>query len=322
MKSNNEQRHPAGTAKLVLIIGAGPAGLTAAYELSKSGVTSTILESDTVVGGISRTGEYKGYGFDVGGHRFFTKVSLVEKMWNDVLGDDLITRPRLSRIYYRGKFFQYPIEPMNALMGLGIFESIHCGVSYVMAQLFPEKPETNFEAWVSNRFGRRLFQVFFKSYTEKVWGIPCREIGADWAAQRIKGLSFKSLIMDALRPKKKQDKSKVIKTLINEFLYPRKGPGMMWTRTRDIVESRGSKVIMQTRAEKIRWEPGRVISVTAGGVEYPADHFISTMPIRDLFNALDPAPPVAALSAGRDLKYRDFLTTCLICKGTNLFPDR
>ncbi len=295
--------------------------MTAAYELLKSGVASTILEADTVVGGIARTGEYKGYCFDVGGHRFFTKVSLVEQMWCEVLGEDLITRPRLSRIYYRSKFFRYPIEPMNALMGLGIWESARCAVSYLWAQLFPRRPEDNFEAWVSNRFGRRLFEIFFKSYTEKVWGIPCREIGSDWAAQRIRGLSFKSLVMDALSPRKKRDKSKVIKTLINEFLYPRKGPGMMWTRTRSIVESRGSKVILGSRAEKIRWEPGRVLSVTAGGVEYRAEHFVSTMPIRDLMNALDPAPPAAVLAAGRDLKYRDFLTTCLICRGASLFPD-
>jgi protoporphyrinogen oxidase len=304
----------------VLIIGAGPAGLTAAYELSKSGVASTILEADNVVGGIARTAEYKGYCFDVGGHRFFTKVSLVEEMWREVLGEDLVTRPRLSRIYYRSKFFQYPIEPMNALMGLGMWESARCAISYLIAQVFPQKPENNFEVWVSNRFGRRLFQIFFKSYTEKVWGIPCQEIGADWAAQRIRGLSFKSLVWDALRPRTK-DKSKVIKSLINEFLYPRKGPGMMWTRTRAIVESRRSKVVMGSRAEMIRWEPGRVLSVTAGGVEYPAEHFISTMPIRDLMNALDPAPPAAVLAAGRDLKYRDFLTTCLICRGGKLFPD-
>jgi len=305
----------------VVIIGAGPAGLTAAYELSKQGVRSTILEADAVVGGLSRTAEYKNYCFDIGGHRFFTKVSVVEKMWKEVLGEDLITRLRLSRIFYRGKFFKYPIEPMNALFGLGVWESAHCAMSYLLARLLPEKPENDFEAWVSNRFGRRLFQIFFKSYTEKVWGIPCREIGADWAAQRIRGLSFRSLVWNALRSRKSRDKRTVIKTLIDEFLYPRKGPGMMWQRTREIVESRGSELVLGAKVDRIRWEPGRVLSVRAGGTEYCADHFVSTMPIRDLMNALDPAPPDWVLEAGRGLKYRDFLTTCLICRGTNLFPD-
>ena len=229
--------------------------------------------------------------------------------------------PRLSRIYYKSKFFQYPLEPMNALLGLGIVESIRCGFSYIAARLFPEKPETNLEAWVSNRFGRRLFGIFFKSYTEKVWGIPCRQIGAEWAAQRIRGLSFTSMIWNAIRPKKRQDKQGVIKTLVHEFQYPRKGPGMMWNKTRDIVESRGCRVELNTPVDRIRWEPGRVISVHAGGREYQADHFISTMPIRQLIECLDPAPPAYLVNAARDFKYRDFLTTCLICKGTNLFPD-
>ena len=218
----------------VLIIGAGPAGLTAAYELAQNGVQSAIVEADDIVGGIARTASYKGYLFDMGGHRFFTKVSRVEEMWKEVLGDDLITRPRSSRIFYKKKFFNYPLEPKNALFGLGIFEAMHCGLSYVRARAFPAKPEPDLETWVSNRFGRRLFNIFFKTYTEKVWGIPCNEICADWAAQRIKGLSLRSLIIDALKPKSKKKnapKDKVIKTLINEFLYPRRGPGMMWEKT-------------------------------------------------------------------------------------------
>jgi protoporphyrinogen oxidase len=306
----------------VVIIGAGPAGLSAAYELTKDSVPCTVLEADSTVGGISRTVNYKGYHFDIGGHRFFTKVSLVEKMWHEVLGDDFITRPRLSRIYYNSKFFQYPLEPMNALFGLGIFESMRCGLSYVVAQLFPEKPEDNLEAWVSNRFGRRLFQIFFKSYTEKVWGMSCREIGADWAAQRIKGLSFTSMIWNALKPKSKpKDKNKVIKTLINEFQYPRLGPGMMWEKTRDIVVERGAQVLLNTPVEKIRWEPGRVTSVIAGGKEFQGTHFISSMPIRNLIEALDPAPPEEVRKAANDFHYRDFLTVAVICKGENLFPD-
>jgi protoporphyrinogen oxidase len=313
---------PQPTNPDVIIIGAGPAGLTAAYELSKQDVRSTLLEADSVVGGISRTAEYKGYLFDIGGHRFFTKVSLVEKMWREVLGADFITRPRLSRIFYKSKFFQYPLEPMNALMGLGIFETTRCVLSYAQAKLFPEKPETNFEAWVTNRFGRRLFDIFFRSYTEKVWGMPCREIAADWAAQRIKGLSLTSVILNALSPKKeKEPKDKVIKTLIHSFEYPRRGPGMMWTKTQDIVEERGSKIVFNSPVTKIRWKPGEITSVEAGGKSYTGTHFVSSMPIRQLIEALDPLPPAHIRSAAADFHYRDFLTVALICKGTNLFPD-
>lgn len=229
-------RHPgsasSGGDASVVIMGAGPAGLTAAYELSRNDVPSIVLESDSVVGGIARTANYKGYLFDMGGHRFFTKVTLVEQMWKEVLADDFITRPRASRIYYRRKFFHYPLEPINALFGLGIVEAIRCGLSYVKAQCIKAKPEDDFETWVSNRFGKRLFQIFFKTYTEKVWGMPCREIKAEWAAQRIKDLSLFTLVWNAIRPQRNGSREKVIKTLIHEFQYPRKGPGMMWERTR------------------------------------------------------------------------------------------
>lgn len=310
------------TQPKVVIIGAGPAGLTAAYDLSRHEIPSVIIEADSVVGGISRTAEYKGYLFDIGGHRFFTKVSLVEKMWREVLADDFITRPRLSRIFYKSKFFHYPLEPMNALMGLGVWETICCVASYIYARLRPKKNEDNFETWVSNRFGRRLFEIFFKSYTEKVWGIPCNEIGADWAAQRIKGLSLTSVIWNAVVPKKKrQSKEKVIKTLIHSFEYPRRGPGMMWTKTRAIVEQRGCKLMFDSPVTKIHWEPGRVLSIEAGGKTYKGSHFISSMPIRQLIDALDPAPPDHVRDAASDFHYRDFLTVALICKGNDLFPD-
>ena len=219
-------------------MGAGPAGLTAAYELSKRDVSSVVLEANSMVGGIASTAEYKGYLFDMGGHRFFSKVGLVNKMWQEVLGDDFIRRPRLSRIFYNNKFFQYPLQPMNALRGLGLLEAIRCGLSYLKACLLPVKPENNFETWVSNRFGKRLYSIFFKSYTEKVWGVPCHRIGAEWAAQRIRGLSLPRVVWNALRPKKK-NKTQTVKTLIHEFWYPRRGPGMMWSKTRDIVEKRG-----------------------------------------------------------------------------------
>ncbi len=305
----------------VLIMGAGPAGLTAAYELSNKQIPSVVLEADPVVGGIARTANYKGYLFDMGGHRFFTKVTLVEQMWKEVLGADFITRPRVSRIYYRRKFFQYPLEPMNALFGLGIVESIRCGLSYVKAQCIKSRPEEDFETWVSNRFGKRLFQIFFKTYTEKVWGMPCRDIKAEWAAQRIKDLSLFTLVWSAIRPRKKHPRDKVIKTLIHEFQYPRRGPGMMWERTRDIVEERGSKVLLNTRVEKIHWRPGAVTAVTAGGRKFAAEHFISSLPIRELIQSLDPPPPPHILRAAEDFHYRDFLTVALIVRGKDLFPD-
>ena len=305
----------------VVIIGAGPAGLTAAYELSKAGVRSTILEKDSVVGGIARTVDYKGYKFDIGGHRFFTKVTLVEQMWKEVLGEDLIRRSRLSRIYYGGKFYYYPLRAFNALFNLGIWETMRCMVSYGWAQMFPRKPETDFASWVSNRFGRRLFEVFFKTYTEKVWGIPCTEIQAEWAAQRIKGLSLVSAIKNALFGELGKTKEQIIKTLIDEFEYPRHGPGMMWHKTRALVEQGGSRVIFNAAVEQIYWREGGIEGVRAGGVDYEATHLVSSMPVRELIEALTPAPPEELLRAAQGLHYRDFLTVALVVNKKDLFPD-
>ena len=305
----------------VVIIGAGPAGLTAAYELSKAGVRATILEQDTVVGGIARTVNYKGYRFDIGGHRFFTKVTLVEQLWKEVLGGDLIRRSRLSRIYYRGKFFYYPLRAFNALVNLGLWETTLCMASYGKARLFPKRPERDFATWVTNRFGKRLFDTFFKTYTEKVWGIPCTEIQAEWAAQRIKGLSLTAAVKNALFGELGKTKDEIIKTLIDEFDYPRHGPGMMWTRTRELLEARGSRVIFKAPVERIYWREGAVEAVDAGGQVYPATHVISSMPVRELIEKLTPTAPDALLEAAPNLHYRDFLTVALIVKKTNLFPD-
>ena len=203
--------------KKVIVIGAGPAGLTAAYELSKANIRSIVLEKDSIVGGISRTVNYKGYHFDIGGHRFFTKVKAVNDMWHDVLPDgDFLRRKRLSRIYYNKRFFYYPLRVSNALLGLGPWNSLLILVSYLWAQTFPGKSEETFEQWVSNRFGKRLYEVFFKTYTEKVWGMPCSEISAEWAAQRIKGLSLLTALKNALI-KQHTHKGDVIKTLIDAF---------------------------------------------------------------------------------------------------------
>ena len=273
----------------VIVLGAGPAGLTAAYELSKAGVESIVVERDDIVGGIARTVEYKGYRFDIGGHRFFTKVKPVEDLWHELLGEEMLRRPRLSRIFYKGVFFSYPLKPMNALMGLGLWETVRCVASYAKARIAPTHPEDNFSAWVSNRFGKRLFEIFFKTYTEKVWGIPCDQIQAEWAAQRIKGLSLLTAVKNALFGERAGKKGEVIKTLIDEFEYPRLGPGQMWERARDRIEEAGSQVVVNAPVERVEWDPAGIRAVTAGGERYEGDAFLSSIAIRELVEAMDPA---------------------------------
>ena len=312
----------------VVVIGAGPAGLTAAYVLSKQGFAVTVLEADSVVGGISRTAQYKGYRFDIGGHRFFTKVTPVLDLWEEILASEFISVPRLSRIHYGGKYFDYPLKPMNALRGLGLINSVRIVWSYLDARLRPSAVEENLEQWVTNRFGRRLFEIFFKTYTEKVWGMPCTEIRAEWAAQRIQGLSLAKAIITATSLTKRSDK---IKSLIDEFRYPRLGPGQMWETCRDRVQELGNEVLLDHPAVLIDCVADpvsgtrRVTGVrakTADGERFfPADHVISTMPVRSLVRALQPAPDTVVRAAAEGLRYRDFLTVALIVNGDNLFPD-
>jgi protoporphyrinogen oxidase len=303
----------------VVIIGAGPAGLTAAYELLRHGIQSTVVEQDEVVGGISRTVSHDGYLFDIGGHRFYTKVSLVEQIWREVLGDDLLTRPRLSRIYYRGNFLNYPLLPGEALRKLGVLESAHCGISFLKARLLPIRPEDDLETWITNRFGRRLFEIFFQTYTEKVWGMRCKEIGADWAAQRIKGLSLSSLLLNAIKPKR--GKAHEIKTLIPEFLYPRRGPGMMWERLQRILEEGGTRVVFEARVERIEWTHDGVHAVETTAGRFEASHVISSMPIQQLIRALRPNAPEWLQPAAARFRYRDFITVALFLEARQLFND-
>jgi protoporphyrinogen oxidase len=313
---------PTSEAPLATIIGAGPAGLSAAWELSRAGASCEVLEQDSVVGGISRTVNYKGYLFDIGGHRFFTKVAAVENMWREVLGDDLLQRPRLSRIYYKSRFFNYPLDPTNALRNLGMFESARCVASYAKAQLARKLPEDDFATYISNRFGSRLFEIFFRSYTEKVWGIPCTEIRSDWAAQRIAGLDMASLLRNAAsRLLPSRGNGRVIKTLIHEFVYPRLGPGMMWERTRDLVEAAGNPVRLHASIDRIEWDGTRIQAVCAGTRRFPVQNLISSMPIRNFFRYLSPAPPEAVLRAAESLAYRDFLIVALIFREQHMFPD-
>src|SRR5713226_1638242 len=274
----------------VAIIGAGPAGLTAAYMLSKNDVDVTVLEADPAyVGGISRTATYKGFHFDIGGHRFFSKSKAVEDLWTEILPNDMLQRPRSSRIFYGGKFFAYPLKPFEALIKLGIVQSTLCLLSWLKARLLPVRDPRNFEDWVSNQFGRRLFNIFFKSYTEKVWGMSCREISADWAAQRIKGLSLGSAIKNALLPQRYNgDRTRVIKTLINSFRYPRKGPGMMWEVCAEKMQALGGRLEMACRVVGLDYESASErwsVSFKDRRREtqtFEADHVISSAPMREL----------------------------------------
>ena len=314
------------TSHRVLIVGAGPAGLTAAFDAVAAGWNVTVLEKDTTyVGGISRTVCQDGYRFDIGGHRFFSKSAEVTRWWKERLPDDFIQVRRMSRIYYRGKFFDYPLKPWNALSNLGLGTSIVCVMSYAWARLFPKKPERSLEDWVSNRFGRKLFTIFFKTYTEKVWGIPTSELSADWAAQRIKGLSLSRAVLNAFKGKPR-DENAVIKTLIDTFSYPRLGPGQMWERTSAEIIGQGGRIVMGARATRIRHAGGRVVSIETKGKEgrlesFEAEQFIISMPLQETVMAFDPPLSDKAIAAARRLRYRDFITVALVVEGENPFPD-
>ena len=309
----------------VVIIGAGPAGLTAAYELSREGQREiTVVEADSVVGGISRTVESDGWRFDIGRHRFFTKVQRVEELWHEILPDeDFLMRPRMSRIFYDGKFYDYPLKASNALLNLGIVEAVRCVLSFLWVRVRPPKDQSTFEGWVAARFGWRLYRIFFKTYTEKVWGVKATEIQADWAAQRIKNLSLGKAILNALLPKRNQ---KDITSLIEEFQYPKFGPGMMWERCAQIVSDRGVEIQMKTRVSRLIRSEGGVTHVELvnrnGGKESLASSaVISSMPINELALSFEPPAPDSVRAAAHGLKHRDFLTVALVVPERFAFPD-
>jgi protoporphyrinogen oxidase len=309
-------------ADQVVVLGGGPAGLTAAYQLGKRGVNSLVLEKSGMLGGHARTESYNGYRFDIGGHRFFTKIEQVNEIWREVLGDEFRKTQRLSRIYYNDKFFDYPLKLFNVLKGLGLVNSALMLFSYLYARIHPYPQEENLEEWVSNRFGRRLFKTFFKTYTEKVWGIPCTEIRAEWAAQRITNLTFLVALKNAIF----KPKVAAAKTLIEEFEYPRLGPGMMWETMRDKIVDRGSTVHLNSdvvRIERSGNRIERVIVKAPDGQEEAiyGSHFISSIPIKELVLHLDPPPPAHVLEAIHKFKYRDFMSVTLIVNKEHLFPD-
>ena len=313
----------------VAIIGAGPAGLTAAYLLTKAGLTVSVIEKDPhYVGGISRTVEHEGYRFDIGGHRFFSKSQQVVDLWNEILPDDFIQRPRMSRIYYEGKFYSYPLRAFEALWNLGIVRSTLCMLSFAKAQLFPNKAVKSFEDWTVNQFGHKLYSIFFKTYTEKVWGMPCDEMSADWAAQRIKGLSLWSAVIDGLKRSlglnKAPNDGMQTKTLLETFRYPRLGPGMMWDAARDKVLASGKGEVLMGHALKQLASDGDggwrlTASHGDGETVITARHAISSAPMRELATRLHPLPQSSLAAA--QLRYRDFLTVALKIRSDDLFPD-
>ncbi len=312
----------------VVIIGAGPAGLTASYELMKHDIPTTVIEKDPkYVGGLARTVEHKGYRFDIGGHRFFSKNQEVEDLWTEILGPEMLTRGRLSRIYYRGRYFAYPIKAANALWNLGPIEALRCMASYVKARMTPVKDPRSFEDWTRNQFGWRLYNIFFKTYTEKVWGISTKELSADWAAQRIKSLDLWLVLKSALLPRRKPaNRGDLVTTLIDSFRYPRLGPGQMWERVTEMHRDNGRPVLMGRTVDRIKHVHGRVTSVvtkTASGEleEHEGTDFVSSMPIRELVSRLEPAAPDSVRKAADSLGYRDFISVAVMIDRADVFPD-
>ena len=314
----------------VAIIGAGPAGLTAGYMLGKEGFTCTLIEKDPhQVGGISRTVEHGGFRFDIGGHRFFSKSREVVDLWNELLPDDFIERPRMSRIFYRGRYYSYPLRAFEALRNLGLWQSTLCMASFFRWKLFPKKDVRSFQDWVVNQFGARLFGIFFKTYTEKVWGMPCDEMSADWAAQRIKGLSLGKAVLDGIKRSlglnRRPNDGMATKTLLESFRYPRKGPGMMWDAARDRILEHGNAIMMGHKLHQLAWDEAgrfwRVVSTDAEGRQtvIRADHVVSSAPMRELAARVHPVP--ASLPRAMQLGYRDFLTVALMIRSEDLFPD-
>src|SRR3954452_22477882 len=301
----------------VAVLGGGPAGLTAGYLLAKQGRPVIVLEAEDQVGGLAKTEVRDGYRFDLGGHRFFTKSKEVDDLWHEVMKEEFLKRPRMSRIYWRGKYLDYPLNGTDVIKKLGPFELMLCGLSYLWALVKPKGKEENLEQWVTNRFGWRLYKHFFKGYTEKVWGVSTTELRAEWAAQRIKGLSFFSAAKAAFLG----NKGNKIKSLISEFHYPRFGPGQMWETMCDEIIALGGEVRLNTPVTELEVEDGRIVALTAGGERIEPSEVISSLPLRATVGMAGDAAPPKVREAAMGLRYRDFLTVALVIDGEDLFPD-
>jgi protoporphyrinogen oxidase len=300
-----------------VVLGGGPAGLTAGYLLAKQGKPVIVLESTDMVGGIARTEVRNGYRFDLGGHRFFTKATEVDALWHEIMKEEFLERPRQSRIYWNDKFLEYPLEGMDVIRKLGPVELVRCGLSYLWAAIKPKGREESFEEWVSNRFGKRLYNHFFKTYTEELWGVSATDIRAEWAAQRIKGLSFFSAAKAAFFG----NKGNKIKSLIDKFNYPRYGPGQMWEQMTADIREHGGEVRLNAPVTKLTVADGRITEVIAGGETLTPSHVISSLPLRTTVGIASPEAPAEVRDAARGLRYREFLTVLLVIGGEDLFPD-
>jgi protoporphyrinogen oxidase len=308
-----------------LIIGAGPAGLTAGVELVRRGNTPLIIESTEKIGGISRTEFIEGWRFDLGGHRFFTKNERVTKFWQSVLSaEEFPKTSRRSRIYYQKKFFDYPLKPVNALLNLGLRNTFRAVLSYLLVRIRPIKDQSNFETWVASRFGWYLYRTFFKTYTEKVWGIEANKIQADWAAQRIKNLSLSSAILSAFFPKRFNKGE--FTTLVDEFHYPIYGPGMMWEECAKIIETSGGKILFKEKivglfTDKIDGVQNVIQVNCENAKSFSCKNLVSSMALQDLIHLLHPLPPDHVLIAASKLRYRSFITVAIPVPGNATFSD-
>ena len=313
--------------KKILIVGAGPAGLTAGYILAENGYKVEIIEQNSkYVGGISRTEEFKGFRFDIGGHRFFSKSKEINLLWEKILPKNFRTRDRKSRIFFNKNFFNYPLDLIEVIFKLGIIESAICFFSFLKAKIFPIKKPKSYHDWIYNNFGERLYLNFFKSYTEKVWGLSCDDISADWAAQRIKGLNFKEIIFQSIKKIFfKKNKKKIIKTLINQFKYPDYGPGMMWEAARDKIIDNGSKIEMAVKAIKYLYnKTEKKWHVTIQNKNNDekviiSDIVICSAPMRDVGMAI--YPQLKSLEDVKKLNYRDYITVAVLIDQKKIIDD-
>lgn len=310
----------------ILILGAGPSGISCAYELARHGISSTLLERHDRVGGLCRTIPFEGFRFDVGPHRFFTKNDEVDQLWHSVLDDACVSVSRQTRILYRNRLFDYPLKPLAALRGLGLGTSLHALASFAQTKFSPRPPAApdNFEDWVVRQFGRVLYEIFFKTYTEKVWGIPCRTLSAEWAGQRIKGLSLTSLILNSLKGTN-NPRSKV-KSLVDRFDYPRLGAGQIYEKMTDMAQARGATLALNTRVHAVRHDDRAITAIETEGPDGPrtfraGDHVFSSIPLPQFILRLNPAPPDEVLEAARALYYRAHLTVNLVIRRRRPFPD-
>jgi len=304
-------------SRKVGVIGAGPAGLTAAYSLLKKGCDVTVFEKDGAVGGMAKTIELWGRLVDLGPHRFFSSDPRVNMIWLEAIGDDYQMVSRQTRIYYQNTFFDYPLKAFNAFKGLGPVEAARCILSYIYSKVFPIKDETSFEAWVTNRFGAHLFSIFFKSYSEKLWGISCRELDAYFAAQRIKKLSLFEAIKAAVI-----GNSGKHRTLVDEFAYPNQGAGAVYERLADKIRGLGGRTLMNASVVEVRLsrdidEKPRVS--LSGGQSFEFDHLVSSMPINEL---LGEQHPEEILRHANELRFRNTILVYLLLEGVNPFPDQ